>query len=167
VVVALAEKGDCVFFRIDATGAREGDRIPAPHGVLDVLAAPGATAMLHGLPMNEQGCVAREAGGAEAVVRFAQAAGAAEVKAPAPPLRGALRRLSRGALATWIAPLGCGAERRAVYGVRLDEAGQPAGPVIPVGDAERYAVASRGDDVDLWLQQGTSVTWMRLRCGAR
>ena len=65
---------------------------------------------------------------------------------------------------TWMAPLGCGVSRRVVYAVKIDSAGQPTGSVIPVGDAERYAVASDGDDVDLWLQQPDAVTWMRLRC---
>ena len=135
--------------------------------MLDVLALPGATAMVHGTPIDDRGCVPAEAGGADAVVRFAQTGGSAEVRTPAPPLRGTLRRLSRGALATWLAPLGCGAERRVVYAVALDAAGQPAGAVIPVGDADRYAVASEGDDVDLWLQHGEAVTWVRLRCGGR
>jgi hypothetical protein len=58
-------------------------------------------------------------------------------------------------------------ERRVVYAVRLDEAGKPAGPVIPVADADRYAVASAGDDVDLWLQQGDAVLWARLVCAGQ
>lgn len=167
-LVALVEKGDCAFFRVGGAAAQPAGRVQAPHGVLDALAVPGPLAMVHGTPIDDRGCVPPEAGGAEAVVRFARpgAAPPAELRTPAPPLRGALRRLTRGALATWLAPLGCGAARRVVYAVRLDEAGAPAAGAIPVADADRYAVASDGDDVDLWLQQGESVTWMRLRCGA-
>lgn len=164
-LVALVEKGEILFFRVEGAGAQEAGRIAATHGVLDVLAFPEVTAMVHGTPIDERGCVPPEAGGADAVVRFARTGEAAELRTPAPPLRGALRRLARGALATWIAPLGCGAQRRVVYAVVLDPAGKLAGEVIPVGDAERYAVASEGDDVDLWLQQAEAVTWVRLRCG--
>ncbi|AKT41062.1 hypothetical protein [Chondromyces crocatus] len=100
-----------------------------------------------------------------AQLRFIQGDHVVDVETPAPPLRGALRRLGRGALATWIAPLGCRATRRVVYAVRLDEGGTPADAVIPVADAERYAIASSGNDVDLWLQREGVVTWARLTCG--
>ena len=115
--------------------------------------------------VREQGALPPAPGVGRARLRFAQGERVADVKLAAPPLQGALRRLRQGALATWIAPLACGAERRVVYGVRLDEAGQLAGEVIPVADAERYAVASAGDEVDLWLQREGAVTWARLRCG--
>lgn len=180
LTVALAEGAEVVFVRVEGASTREVGRVPAPHGALDVLGLPEPTAMLHGTAVDDDGCVIEPgrpeeappapAGSAPGVgrarVRFAQGSGGAEIQVPAPPLRGALRRLGVGALATWIAPLGCKAARRVVYAVRLDAAGKPAGAVIPVADAERYAGASSGDDVDLWLQDGGAVTWARLTCGS-
>lgn len=162
--VALLERGECVLFAIEPERAREVGRIPAPHGVLDIMGIPEATVMLHAAPVNDDGCTEGSPGPA-AKVRVAQPGHQTDIETPAPPQRGAIRRLARGALATWMAPLGCGMPRRVVYAVRLSETGQPIGSVIPVGDAAWYAVASEGDDVDLWLQQPDTVTWMRLRCG--
>ncbi|EYF03681.1 Hypothetical protein CAP_5292 [Chondromyces apiculatus DSM 436] len=170
-------------------GVRETWRVASPHGVLDALGLPAPTVMLHGTPVDDEGCVRTrgalagdpqddaaqedEVGGGDrdaptgsrASVRFAQGGQHVDVQAPAPPLRGALRRLRRGALATWIAPLGCRSTRKVVYAVRLDASGKPEGAVIPVADAERYAVAASGDAVDLWLQRGDAVIWARLTCG--
>jgi hypothetical protein len=161
--VALIERGECVLFAIEQDRARETGRIPAPDGVLDIVGIPEATAMLHAAPVGDDGCWDGSVS-AVAKVRFAQAGRQTEIAMQAPPVRGALRLLARGALATWMMPLGCGAARKVVYAVKLDGAGQPIGKVIPVGDAKRYAVASEGDDVDLWLQHPDAVTWMRLHC---
>jgi hypothetical protein len=164
LVVAVADKAEVKLFQLDGEAAREIGRLLAPHGALDVLGIPEPTGLLHGTPVDEEGCVPAGTPDAQAKLRFARGDDTAEVPAPAPPIRGALRRLGRGALATWITPLGCRMPRRIVYAVRLDEGGKPAGAVIPVADADRYAVASAGDDVDLWLQQGDSVLWVRLGC---
>ncbi len=88
------------------------------------------------------------------------------LKTPAPPLGGSLRRLAKGALATWVAPLGCNRPRRVLYAVVLDADGAPVGAPTAVSDASSYAVAASGANVDLWVHHETRVTWMRLQCAA-
>lgn len=92
------------------------------------------------------------------------AAPGVDIRVPSPPVSGALRRLSEGALAVWIAPLGCGFARHVVYAVVLDASGAPVGSPIPVADGERFAAASSKDAVDLWLQREQALTWIPLTC---
>lgn len=192
VIAALVEKGSAVFFQVsDPGGAREIARFPAPFGVLDVIAAAAPVAMTFGTAVDENGCTSpppepdpEEEGdeaegqgeippappdrGPGAHLRFERVeGGGVDVRVPAPPLRGSLRRLSQGSLAVWIAPLGCGLPRHVVYAVTLDATGAPSAQPIPIADAEHFAVASAGDDVDLWLQREQRVTWVPMRCGAQ
>jgi hypothetical protein len=182
VIAALAEKKACVFFHAgDSEGAREIARFPAPYGLLDAIAAPAPVAMTFGTPVDENGCTSPTPAPEDEVdeeenapptpagpgsrIRFERAGGSVDLPVPSPPLRGSLRRLSKGSLAIWIAPLGCGASRHVVYAVVLDSTGAPAGSPIPIADAEHFAAASSGDDVDLWLQREQRITWIPMRCG--
>jgi hypothetical protein len=88
-----------------------------------------------------------------------------EVRTPAPPTAAALRRLARGAIAVWVAPLGCGLARRVVFAVVLDEQGAPVSEVMPVADGGRFAVAAQGASVDLWMEREEALTWVPLTCG--
>lgn len=189
VMAALVERGECAFWAAGGgSEPREVARLRAPYGVLDALAAPDPIAMTYGSPVGDDGCfgAARgeggegdedgedpedrdepSAGAPGARVRFERAGlPGVDVRVPAPPLSGALRRLGRGALAVWLAPLGCGMERRVVYAVVLDPKGAPVSEVIPVGDADHFAVASLGEEVDLWVQREETVTWLRMSCAA-
>jgi hypothetical protein len=132
---------------------------------------PKAVALAHATPVDDEGCGRGQPG--VRVVR--EGAEPVELPLPAPPSRGVLRRLSRGALAAYLAPVGCRSGRSVLYALRLDEAGAPVGAPVPVGDAASFAVAANGDDVDLWLldppdarpgggADGRSVTWMRATC---
>ena len=167
VTAALIDRGEIVIERIEGGSTREKGRIPAHHGLIDVLDLPARTvAMTYGTPLYDDGCVkAGSEGGAS--IRFERTGlPSVELKTPAPPLGGSLRRLEKGALATWIAPLGCGRPRRVLYAVVLDADGTPSSAPMAVSDASSYAVSSSGADVDLWVHNEARVTWMRLRCAA-
>jgi hypothetical protein len=162
-VAVLKEADDLVFWEVvNDAASRVVGRLPAPFGLLDALAAPEPIALTYGARHDDAGCA--EDGGR---LRFERAGRpAVEIRTPTPPLSGALRPLGRGLLATWLAPLGCGAPRRVVYAVVLDAEGAPVSEPTAVGDARAFSVASAGDDVDLWLVHEDAVTWVRARCAA-
>jgi hypothetical protein len=167
ITAALIDRGEIVLERIEGGSTRQKGRIPAHHGLIDVLDLPARTvAMTYGTPLDDDGCVkAGHPGGAS--IRFERTGlPSVELKTPAPPLGGSLRRLEKGALATWIAPLGCGRSRRVVYAVVLDADGAPVSAPMAVADASSFAVSASGADVDLWIHNEARVTWMRLRCAA-
>jgi hypothetical protein len=160
-VAALVEKGAVVLHAAE-TPPREIARLPAPHGAIDALAQPAPMAMAFTSAVDDDGCARDGKPG----IRFVRAgAPPVDFPLPAPPMRGYLRRLAHGAIAVWIAPLGCRVARKVAYAVLLDEGGAPVGSPISVGDASGFAIATRGDDVDVWLQDATSVTWVRAACG--
>jgi hypothetical protein len=167
ITAALIDRGEIVIDRIENGATREKGRIPAHHGLIDVLDLPARTvAMTYGTPLDDDGCVKPGAAGG-ASIRFERTGlPSIELQTPAPPLGGSLRRLEKGALATWIAPLGCNRPRRVVYAVVLDEDGAPVSAPMAVSDASSYAVAASGADVDFWVHNEARVTWMRLRCAA-
>ncbi len=168
ITAALIDRGEIVLDRVEGGSTREKGRIPAHHGLIDVLDLPARTvAMTYGTPLDDDGCVKPGSlGGAS--IRFERTGlPSIEIKTPAPPLGGSLRRLDQGALATWIAPLGCGRPRRVVYAVVLDADGAPVSAPMAVSDATSYAVAASGADVDFWVHNEARVTWMRLRCAAQ
>lgn len=164
VTVALVEKGEVVLHEVSAAGAREVARVPAPHGALDVVALPTPVVMAFTTALDDDGCARDGRPG----VRLARpGAPPLDYPLPAPPSQGVFRRLAHGALALWLSPVGCRSTRKVVYALVLDDAGAPVGSPVPVGDASGFAAASRGDDVDLWIQDASSVTWLRVGCGRR
>ena len=162
--IATMEKGEIAMYAIEGGEAREGARVPAEHGALDAMALPKAVALESATAVDDAGC-ARDGRPGVRLVR--EGAPPVDLPMPAPPSRGSLRPLARGAIATWIAPVGCRMRRRAVYAIVLDDQGAPSGSPVPIGDAEGYAVATRGDEVDLWLSNASEVTWVRARCAPR
>lgn len=172
-VVVLREEDDAVAFAIDETGPRESSRVAVDGEILGAALAPDLVVLSGAAPAaGEPDCLP------DVPVRVARA-GAAPIRlrAAATPLATAVRALERGALALWLSPLGCAAERRVLWGIVAGAPaaspaadagnGQPseAGPMA-VGDASAFAVASRGAEVDLWTLHGTSLTWLRMRCAA-
>jgi hypothetical protein len=158
ITAALIDRGTIVIQRLERGAAREAGRLPAPHGLLDVLDLPARTvAMTYGAPGEGGASIRFERTGRPPVV----------VRTPAPPIGGSLRRLAQGALATWIAPLDGSRPRRVLYAVVLDGDGAPVGAPMAVADASSYAVAAASAEVDLWVHNDARVTWMRLRCAAR
>jgi hypothetical protein len=161
VTLATIEGRQVALWRVEGDTAQEAWRLPAPHGVAEVLDEP-PLAVTFSSAVGDDGCA--PAGANLRIERPGKAP--LELASPAPPLATSLRRLGRGALLTWIAPLACGAERRVIFAVVLDAAGAPLGDVMAVGDASGFAVASEGAAVDLWVHRGAEVAWMRLACAA-
>jgi len=163
VVATLLEGGELVFWEANAGAeAREMGRMPAPFGMLDAIVTNQPIALVYGSAVDDEGC-AQEGG----KLRFERPQkGAIEIRSHAPPTSGALRALTRGVLATYLAPMGCDAPRKVVYAVVLDAEGAPISAPMPVADATSYAVAARGEEVDLWIQEGDEVTWVRASCAA-
>ncbi|MEJ7735106.1 MAG: hypothetical protein WKG00_38705 [Polyangiaceae bacterium] len=161
VTLATMEGAQVALWRVDGDSASEAWRLPAPHGVAEVLDDP-PLAVTFSTAVDDDGCAP-----AGANLRIERPGKAPLVLAsPTPPVSTSLRRLGRGALLTWIAPLACGAERKVVFAVVLDAAGAPLGEVMPIGDATGFAVASEGASVDLWVHRDAEVAWMRLACAA-
>ncbi len=95
--------------------------------------------MTYGTPLDDNGCVKQGAEGGPSIRFERTGLPSVELKTPAPPLGGSLRRLAKGALATWIAPLGCNRPRRVLYAVVLDADGAPWAP-----DGRRRRAELRG-----------------------
>jgi hypothetical protein len=172
VIATLVDKSDVLFVRVPLGDGAPAvvARVPASHGAIDALALPSPAgvvpiALTYGSPLDDDGCAKATLPGGNAGVRVERAGGeGALIRLPVPPLGGFVRKLGKGALVTYIAELTCNKPRRVVTGVVLDERGAPVGDPIPIGDATSYAVATDGANADLYLQEGDTVTWMRLSC---
>lgn len=163
VTAVVMEKGDAVFHAVEGAAAREIARIPTPHGALDLAALPAPVVLGSASAIDDEGCPRDGRAG----VRLARSGQPAiEWAMPGPPITGAIRRLGRGALALWSVPAGCHLPRRVLYAVVLDPQGAAAGTPVPIGDVTSFAAASSGDDVDLYVQDPTGVTWLRMSCTA-
>ena len=161
-MAALVEGGELSFWGAEETGgAREVGRVPAPYGMIDAaVMGEQPVALVYGNTVNEAGCA--QEGGKMRVERPGKEAGL--LRAHAPPTAGVVRALGRGAIAAYLAPLGCGVERKVVYAVMLDAEGKPVGNPMPVADASSFAVGVKGGDVDLFVQLEGEVTWVRAAC---
>lgn len=165
VVAILAEKGELVYVEAGEGAPREVARIPGGHGAIDAIALPAPVAMTYATPLDDDGCAADTIDGGGSGIAFSRAdLPETVVRVPAPPTFGAIRRLEKGAIAAWLAPLGCNRPRRVVYAVVLDAQGSPVSAPMAVADGTGFAVAASGADVDLFLQDDTSVTWVRMTC---
>lgn len=161
-IVALFEGSDLVFWEVNpGNEPRDLGRIAAPHGIVDAAMLGRPVAFAYGAAIDDEGCA--QQGGIMRVSRV----GAAdiEIRAHAPATSGAMRPLARGGIAAYLTPLGCGASRKVVYMVVLDDDGTPLSQPMPVSDAGSFAVATEGEKVDLWIQRGDEVVWIRARCG--
>jgi hypothetical protein len=161
-IAVLIEGGELAFWQAEEGGGpREIGRVTAPFGMLDAAVLGEApVALVYGNTVNEEGC-AQEGG----KMRFERPGKeAALLRAHAPPTAGVVRALGRGAVAAYLAPLGCGVERKVVYAVMLDAEGKPVGNPMPVADASSFAVAVRGEEVELFVQLEEEVTWVRAGC---
>ncbi len=161
-VAVLMAAGELAFWEVSPEGARPFGVLPAPFGLIDVIAAPRPVAMTYGARHDQGGCT--EDGGR---LRFERAGLAAiEIRTPTPPVSGWLRPLERGYLATWLAPLACGAPRRVVFAAVLDADGAPLAAPTAVSDGSAVAIATRAGEVDLWIAHDDSISWVRAFCAA-
>jgi hypothetical protein len=156
--LAAVMRGEDVVF-VDASD-HERARAGASHGVLDAIAAPKPLALAYAGPPDPSSC-APEAGG----VRVLDGDGhATRLRSAYRANGGVLRALAGATLAVWTAPARCGAPRKAVHAAVLDERGRSIAPVTLMGRADQVAVASHGEQIDLWLARDRMVTWARGRC---
>lgn len=171
LIAVLTDHEEAHFWSVPtAAGAAPSilARLPAPHGVLDATwLTDRALVLANGNVVDEKGCAREGSDVHGAKLRFIRANDPPiEISTPGPPLLAALRPLEKGALALWLSPLGCGADRRVLYGVVLDPTGAPITPPIPIGDADTFAAATSHDEADIWLRNEGRVFWMRLTCTA-
>lgn len=176
VMIALTGEASLSFWSVSrGEGARFVGRAALPHGVIDVasVARDKPIALAHGTPVGDDGCAIEHAPGGGALVSFVAPFGeAVSVKAPAPPVMGAIRRLTKGAIAIWLAPLQCGGPsdagtkpRKILYGVVIGEDGKPVTGPMAIGDAKQAAISAKGDDVDVFVEESEGrVAWMKMRC---
>lgn len=160
VTAAVEDRGVVAFYRVENDTTTRTLELAAPHGTLDALASPPLVAT-HGAPPGEDRC----GEGPASLVLVRPAAPPLSLPLPSPAETAALRALASGTLAVWLAPLGCKSERRVVYAAVLRPDGSLAGEVVPVADGDAFAVATAGERVDLWVQQGQVLLGARARCG--
>ena len=162
VVVALESSGEAALWRTDAGGAKRLGRTPAPHGVLEHVATAPPVVVTPGRPLDD--CRTDRF---PLSIRPTDGGNAFDLDAHAAPLSAIGRPLTDGALLAWVAPVSCRMRDRTVlYAVLLDRGGRPASSVMSVADAEGFALAARGDRVDLWLLQGSAIAWVQADCSA-
>ncbi len=157
----LLEKGELVFRRVSDAGETKVAALPSPFAVIDALASPAPIAITQATEVDEEGC---PVGGLAGIHLLRAGKEPLDLRSPAPPAAGYLRKLRKGGLVAWLSPLGCKQGRKVVFAAVLDEKGAPTAPAMTVGDATSFAVAASGDDVDLWLQAEGLVTWIRMTC---
>jgi hypothetical protein len=134
--------------------------LPTPHGALDAIALKRPVALAHGAALvgdcaKPRPLLAIQREGLPGV----------EIPVDAPPLSLFARPLARGAFVVWLVPTHCGdRQRRIAYAALLDEDGGLRSGPMAVAEATGVAVATRGDQVDLWLRREGRAVWLRLRC---
>ncbi len=172
-VVTLSSERDLLFFYVDARNPpRRLAQLPADHGVLDVTADPVPRVLGRGATPDQWGCSPLGGG----VIIESEGASTPRVTLPTtePALQGSLLGLAGGLVASFIAPLKCRTERAILYMALLapkqlepdSSANDSPVKLTPhaIGDADSYAAASSGAELDIWLLKGATVTWVRAEC---
>jgi hypothetical protein len=151
----------------------EGSRVVvtplAPHGVVATTLAAEPVVVGFAGPRGPRRC---DAAGGGVLVTVGNRE-AVHLRSALVAERGDVHAIEGGALVTWLAPARCDGPRRVLHATIVDDEGQPMAPVTVVGEAEDYAVATKGSDVDLWLRRSGgvtgpsdmgTVTYLRARC---
>jgi hypothetical protein len=157
-VVAFADAVRVRFVDVDEAGARE---VVAVHGGVSALDANDDGRALALVTEARAGACEPESGG---VTLAGAGRGAVRLRAATPAAAGRLVELEGGVLVLWQAPAHCDGGRDLLYGATVRDDGTPLAPVIAVGDADGWTAAARGSDVDLWIRQDRTVTYLPLRC---
>lgn len=157
---ALVSDRHVALFEVGADRAEKRQVLDAPHGAYD------ATFAGEPLVVAPAERVDRPCGAEEFPVVVLSASGKRhEIRTPAPPESVIARPLNQGALVAWVAPVSCQhLERRVVYVTLLGSSGAPASSPMAVADATGFALATRGDELSLWLLSGRDLSWVRARC---
>lgn len=148
--------------RVDAKGVHDGGKVERGAVVIDAASTrdTNVVVMTRGEP-DVDGCVA---GGGQVEIAVP---GHPSTLLPStvPPASGYARSVGDGAFVTWIVPLNCKAPgRKVVYGLVLGADGQPVSTAMAMGNADGHAIATRGDEVHVWLRDPEGVTWLRAKC---
>lgn len=164
-LLAFDGQKQVAFVRVRGDGVVDEGKVDRGVVLLDVVGTRDAkvAVMTRGEP-DEQGCVAE---GAQ--VELA-AVGHPPTRLPSsvPPSSGYARRLGAGAFVTWAVPVNCRIpERKVVYGLLMGPDGSPISTTMALGNADGHAVATRGDEVHVWLSDATGVTWVRAKCSTQ
>ena len=156
-------------FAVDEAGARRVATPLAPHGLIATTFARSPVVVAFAGPSGPRRCDA-SGGGVNVSIGDGEAV---QLRSALPAERGHAHAIEGGVLVTWLAPARCDGPRRVLHAVVLDDEGRPAAPVTVVGEAESYAAAARGSDVDLWLRRPGGLTgpgdmgtvlYLRARC---
>lgn len=158
---ALSSGKHVALFRVQGERAEKKHVLDAPFGAYDTSFAGEPLVIAPGDRVD------RPCGAEEFPVLVLGASGGRHVlRTPAPPESVIARPLARGALVAWVAPVSCQhLERRVVYLTRLDAQGAPASSPMAVGDANGFALSTRGDELALWLISGRELSLVRGSCG--
>ena len=156
-------------FAVDEGGTRSVATPLAPHGVVATTLARAPVVVTFAGPSGPRRCDA-SGGGVNVSIGDGEAI---QLRSALPAERGHAHAIEGGVLVTWLAPARCDGPRRVLHAAVLDHEGRPAAPVTVVGEAESYAVAAHGSDVDVWLRRPGGLTgpgdmgtvlYLRARC---
>lgn len=157
---ALASDRHVALFAVGPDRAEKQHVFDSPHGAYDATLAVDPIIVVPGERTD------RPCGSEEFPIFVLSADGRRhELRTPAPPESVIVRPLSKGAIVAWVAPVSCQhLDRRVVYATLLGPSGVPVSSPMAVADATGFALATRGDDLSLWLISGQSLSWVRARC---
>lgn len=157
---ALSSGKHVALFAVSAERAEKKQVLDAPHGAYDATLGPEPLVIVPGDRIDRP-CGAEEF----PLVVLGPGGQRHELRTPAPPESVIARPLAHGALLAWVAPVSCQLQdRRVVYLTRLEPSGAPAASPMAVADATGFALATRGDELSLWLISGQELSWVRARC---
>lgn len=159
----ITAEGEVRFYDIDGDKPRALATLKAPHGALDAALDQSPVLIAHGAPLTATCATPRP------LLAFIRPAlPTVEVHVSAPVVSLVTRPLPGGTLAAWVAPSHCGDRLRSVvYAVQLDETGAPRTAPMAVTDGDGVALATRGDEVDLWLSRKDGIYLAQARCSKK
>jgi hypothetical protein len=160
--LALVAKKQIGFWHWAGGRTEPRGTLPAPHGVYDVVFAAAPLVVAPAAPPDapcgrDDFPIAVTALGSEPF----------QIQTQAPPDSVIARPIGEGAIVLWVAPVSCRlTSRTVVHAALLGKDGRPTGSVMSVADATGFAVATRGDELSLWLRTSQGIAWMRGTCAA-
>lgn len=158
--VALTTSGALAVFRVERGRAESLGRIDAPFGAYDVVLGDSPIAVAPGESIDDH---CKKDGFPVRLLRPSK--DALEIDGQVPPTSVLTRPLSTGFLVLWLAPVSCRHEGRdLVRAFLLAADGKPASSAMAVSDAQGVALATHGDNVDLWLDVGHELVWVKATC---
>jgi len=148
------------FFETQGPETRPAGFVAAPFGALDAIVLKKPVVIAHGARLSGDCAVPRPL-----LWLAREGLPPQEIQVDAPPLSLFARPLTRGAFVAWLVPTHCGDRlRRIAYVALLDDEGALRSGPMAVTEATGLALATRGDQAELWLRRENRVAWLKLRC---